>query len=97
MISRVSDTDAGGLLGYGFRSFPSRDAAVRARLNAATAQNPPVRKAEAAPADMDIEGIERLDTLPSTSIIGRVYDSSGLSGDLTETQHAQAGEIDTRR
>jgi len=97
MISRVSDTDAGGLLGYGFRSFPSRDAAVQARLNAATAQNPPVGKAAAAPADVDIEGIERLDELPSTSLIARVYDSSGLSGNLTQTQHVQAGEIDTRR
>ena len=96
MISRVSGTDAGGLLGYGLRSFPSRDAAAQARLTVATAQNPPVGRIKAA-SETDVDEVDLLAKLPSTSITGRVYDSSGLSGSLTQTQHVQAGEIDTRR
>ena len=97
MISRISDTGANGLLGYELGAFPSRDAAVRARLRVATAQGPPVHKAvSAAPDDGDDEA-DLTRRISSTSMLRRIYDASGLSRSLTQAQHVQAGEIDTRR
>ena len=97
MISRISGTGAGGLAGYGLGAFPSRDTAAQARLKVATAQGPAADKGVSAAPD---EGVDRADltrSISSASLISRVYDASGLSGNLTRAQHVQAGEIDTRR
>ena len=44
-----------------------------------------------------IEEVDRIASAVANALVGRLSDADGLSRSLTEEQHVQAGEIDTRR
>jgi len=96
MISGIASNGGGGVGNYAFRSLTRAETADTTRRHRGLDLAPPAGVTPAEP-DEASAGVDRIGSVVGNALVGRIYDAAGLSRSLTEEQHIQAGEIDTRR
>lgn len=95
MVSGIS-SNGGGFGSYEFRSLRWAETGNAARSQRYIDLAPPASVSAAEP-DERSAGVDRIACAVTNALISRIYDAAGLSQSLTQEQHIQAGEIDTRR
>lgn len=95
MVSGIS-SNGGGFGNYEFRSLTQAETGSAARAQKQVGLAPPTSVSAAEP-DEGSAGVDRIASVVANALVSRIYDAAGLSRSLTQKQHIQAGEIDTRR